>query len=185
MAPHWLDEIIRLARERPPACGMTTVIAVDGPSGSGKTSLTEQLVRSCGAAVLHLDDIYPGWYGLAATPPMVARDVLEPIAVGQTGSISRWSWVRDRPGPALLVPPTPLLVLDGVGSGAAVIRPFLSVLVWVEAPTAVRRRRALERDGAAYEPWWDTWAAGESCHFDSEQTRLHADLVIDTTAPDD
>lgn len=182
MTPHWLDEITRLLQERPPACGTTTVIAIDGPSGSGKTSLTQHLVRSGRASVLHLDDIYPGWHGLAATPPMIARDVLEPIAAGQTGSISRWSWVRDRPGPVLQVAPAPLLVIDGVGSGAAVIRPFLNVLVWVEAPAAVRRQRALERDGGAYDPWWETWAAQESRHFAAEKTCQHADLVIDTTA---
>jgi len=72
--------------------------------------------------------------------------------------------------------------LDGVGSGAQVIRPFLSLLIWVEAPVDVRKERALARDGDVYAPFWDTWAAQEAAHFGAEQTRRHADVVVRTGA---
>lgn len=173
------DGLAALIASGQPACGATTVIALDGPSGSGKTDIAERLAAATGAAVLHLDDIYPGWTGLAATPPMV-RSVLDQIAVGNTGSVHRWDWDAGKDGPLLRIPPAPLLILDGVGSGASVIRPYLSLLVWVDAPLDVRRRRALARDGDVYAPFWDTWAAQEAEHFAVEQTRIHADLVIDT-----
>lgn len=179
MISHRYDAIVRLIDERQPACGTTTVVAVDGPSGAGKTSFTAGLVEHTGARVLHLDDLYPGWHGLAATPPVVAG-ILESVAVGAVGRAHRWSWVRDRPGPALDVPPVPLLIIDGVGSGAAVVRPFLSLLIWVEAPTAVRKERALARDGGTYAPFWDVWADQERLHFGADGTRSHADLVIST-----
>lgn len=182
MTSHRYDDIVALIRERQPACGSTTVVAVDGPSGSGKTSLADQLAEVAGAAVFHLEDIYPGWHGLAATPPMVAHGVLDAIAVDEIGVASRWDWVNDRPGPPLYVPPAPLLIVDGVGSGAAVIRPFLSLLIWVEAPVAVRKERALARDGGVYAPFWDTWAAQEAEHFRTEETRRHADVVVRTGA---
>ncbi|MBC7630931.1 MAG: (d)CMP kinase, partial [Flavobacterium sp.] len=83
-------------------------MAVDGPSGSGKTSLADDIAKASGATLLHLDDLYPGWHGLAATPPMVARGVLDAIAAGDTGTVRRWSWVRHRPGPELHVAPAPL-----------------------------------------------------------------------------
>jgi uridine kinase len=177
------DEIAQLAARRQPACGSTTVIAIDGPSGSGKTRLADGLAHVSGAAVLHFDDVYPGWHGLAATPPMVRSGVLERIAVDEIGVVHRWDWVRDDPGPRLRVPPARLLILDGVGSGAALLRPFLSLLIWVDAPLDVRKRRALQRDGGAYEPFWDTWAEQEARHFIAEETRHHADLVVDTGSP--
>ena len=181
MTSHRYDDIVALIRERQPACGSTTVVAVDGPSGSGKTSLADQLAEVASAAVLHLEDLYPGWHGLAATPPM-ARGILEAIAVDRIGTAPRWDWVNDRPGPTLYVPPVPLLIIDGVGSGAAMIRPFLSLLIWVEAPVAVRKQRALARDGGVYAPFWDTWAAQEVAHFRVEETRRHADVVVRTGA---
>lgn len=173
------DELAALIATRQPACGSSTVIAIDGPSGSGKTGLADGLAAVSDAAVLHLDDIYPGWSGLAATPPLI-REVLERIAVGEVGLVNRWDWAAGQDGPLLHLPPSPLLILDGVGSGAAVIRPYLSLLLWVDAPLDVRKRRALARDSGAYEPFWDTWAAQEAQHFAAEQTRIHADLVIDT-----
>jgi para-aminobenzoate synthetase len=179
---HRYGDIVDLIRERQPACGSTTVVAVDGPSGSGKTRLADQLAEVAGAAVLHLDDLYPGWHGLAATPPLVAHGILDAIAVDQVGSAPRWDWVNDRPGPALLVPPARVLIVDGVGSGAAVIRPFLSLLIWVEAPDDVRKQRALARDGGAYAPFWDIWATQEAAHFRAEDTRRHADIAVRTHA---
>jgi uridine kinase len=179
---HRYDKIVGLIRERHPACGSTTVVAVDGPSGSGKTVLADQLAEAAGGMVLHLEDLYPGWHGLSATPPMVAGGVLEALAVGEIGAARRWDWVGDHPGATLRVPPMPLLILDGVGSGASVIRPFLSLLIWVEAPPDVRKSRALARDGGVYAPFWDTWAAQEAAHFTAEETRRHADLVVRTHA---
>jgi para-aminobenzoate synthetase len=180
MNRHRYDELSALVAQRQPACGTTTVIAVDGPSGSGKTSLADGLAEAIGADVLHFDDVYPGWHGLEATPPMIRAGVLDRIAADEIGVVHRWDWDADHPGPILRVPPAPLLILDGVGSGASSIRPYLSVLLWVDAPLEVRKRRALARDGGVYEPFWDVWAEQEARHFAAEETRIHADLIIDT-----
>ncbi|GAA3511469.1 hypothetical protein GCM10022234_02510 [Aeromicrobium panaciterrae] len=181
MNRHRYAELSALIAQREPACGTTTVVALDGPSGSGKTSLTKQLAVETGGDVLHLEDLYPGWHGLEATPPMVRR-VLDQIAADEIGETRRWDWEADRPGTVLRVPPTPLLILDGVGSGAATLRPYLSLLLWVDAPLERRRERALARDGDVYAPFWDVWAEQEARHFVAEQTRMHADLIIDTGA---
>jgi uridine kinase len=178
---HRYDDIVSRVRERQPACGATTVVAVDGPSGSGKTSLANHLAEVLGAPVLHLEDLYPGWHGLSATPPMVRR-ILEAVATDRVGTASRWDWIANRPGPPLHVAPTPVLVLDGVGSGAAAIRPFLSLLIWVDAPADVRKERALARDGDTFAPFWDVWAAQEAAHFSADETRRHADVVVRTDA---
>ena len=179
MTSHRYDAVVERIGERQPACGSTTVIAIDGPSGSGKTSFAAGLAERTGAAVLHLEDVYPGWRGLAATPPIVAG-VLDAIAVGGIGTAPRWDWDRGTPGPLLHVPPARLLILDGAGSGAAIIRPHLSLLIWVEAPKPLRKERALARDGGTYAPYWDVWAAQEADHFAAEGTRGHADLIIST-----
>lgn len=180
MIPHHrYDAVVELLASRQAACGTTTVVAIDGPSGSGKTAFADGLARATGARTIHLDDVYPGWHGLAAAPPMVAAALGE-VALDRVGSLPRWSWVHDRSTTPLQVRPGGLLLLDGVGSGAAVVRPFLSALLWLEAPVDVRRARALARDGEAYAPWWDVWADQERRHFASDGTRTHADLVVRT-----
>lgn len=181
MTSHRHDSVVRLLDRRQPACGTTKVLAIDGPSGSGKSTIAADLTSVTGGLLLQLDDVYPGWHGLEATPPLIAR-ALGSIAAGEIGTVDRWDWASHRVGGSLRLPPTRLLILDGVGSGAAVIRPYLSVLVWAEAPTDVRRARALARDGGAYAPFWEVWAAQEDRHFAAEQTRRHADVVMQTGA---
>ena len=55
------------------------------------------------------------------------------------------------------------------------------MLVWVEAPYDVRLRRGLERDGDAFAPHWEQWAADEAALFARERTRERADVVVDGT----
>ncbi len=170
------DELVDTIRSRLPACGATSVVAVDGPSGAGKSDLAASLARRLEAPVLRTDELVPGWHGLAAMPPVVARDLLAPLAAGEVATVRRWNWVDDRPGELVDVLPGRFLVLDGCGSGSRVIRPYLSLLAWVDAPEEVRRERAMARDGEVYEPWWDVWAAQERQLFAAEQTKAAADV---------
>lgn len=175
------DLLARRVRERAPACGTTRVIAIDGRSGSGKTSLALDLADRLGAPILHLERIYPGWHGLAETPAIV-RALLADLAIGELGRAPQWDWEADRPGSPLTLRPTAELIIEGVGSGARALRPFLSHLTWLDAPASVRRERALARDGATYEPWWDTWARQEESYLAAEWPQQAADVVI-STAP--
>jgi para-aminobenzoate synthetase len=113
-------------------------------------------------------------------PPLLARDLLGPLAVEQVAHPPRWSWVRDAWVPGLAVEPGGLLVLDGCGSGSRPLRPYLSAVVWVEAAPDVRHRRAMARDGATFAPWWDVWAEQERRLFAAEGTRAAADVVVRT-----
>jgi para-aminobenzoate synthetase len=172
------EELVASIRRRQPACGATTVVAIDGPSGAGKSEVADRLGRRLGAMVLRVDELVPGWRGLAAMPPAVAHDLLAPIAAGELAAVRRWDWINGRLGELVTIRPGPFLVLDGCGSGSRVIRPFLSMLVWVDAPEAVRRERAMARDGEVFEPWWDVWAAQERALFATEQAMAAADVRL-------
>ncbi len=174
--------ILRLAMERPPALGEGHLICVDGPAGSGKTTLAAALADLGGARVVHMDDLYPGWSGLSEVDAQLA-DLLVPLGVGAAGAYRRYDWVAGRFAETVTVEPAPLLVLEGVGSGAARFAGLVSVLVWVEAPHDLRMRRGLERDGDAFAPHWEQWAADEVALFARERTRERADVVVDGTRP--
>ncbi|MGZ5369368.1 MAG: 4-amino-4-deoxy-L-arabinose transferase [Aeromicrobium sp.] len=180
MAPIRHDALAALIDRRAPACGATKVIAVDGPSGAGKTEFANALGAALGAPVLHLEDVYPGWSGLAATPELIARGVLAALAVGDVGEVARWDWEHERRGDLIKVAPGPLLILEGVGSGARVCRPYLSLLVWLDAPAFIRKTRALSRDGEVFAPFWDMWAEQERRLFEADGTRAAAEVVVDT-----
>ncbi len=173
------DRVLELARSRPPTLGEGRLVCVDGPAGSGKTTLADALGRrDPTAAVVHMDDLFEGWDGLATVDAQLTT-LLPPLAEGRPGTYRRWDWHVSRWAELVEVTPTPLLVLEGVGSGSLVTDPFTTVLVWVEAPHDVRMRRGLERDGEAFAPYWDAWAAAEAEHFARHRTRERAHLLLD------
>jgi uridine kinase len=179
-----LDAVARclaLIAAAEPRCGDTVVVAVDGPSGAGKTTLTWALRQHLGRPpVLHLDALYPGWDGLSLTPAILHDRVLAPLARGERAAYQRFDWEAGAFAEEHEVRAAPLLLVEGCGAGAWPGFPYVSVLIWVEAPTEVRYERAIARDGEAYRSNWERWAASERALFQADRTRERADLVVDT-----
>ena len=165
-----------------PRCGRTKVVAVDGPSGAGKSDFAAALAqRLPDAALLHMDDLYPGWDGLRQAVADVYDQVLAPLARGESAAYRHWDWKHDRYAGWQDLPPAGLLLVEGVGSGARPGAELESVLIWLEADRAVRFRRGIERDGDRYLPHWQGWAVLEEALFEGDRTRERADLIVDTT----
>jgi uridine kinase len=173
-------EILAGLQGAPARAGRTRVLAIDGRSGAGKTRLAAELSAALGAAVVSLEDLYGGWDGLDRGIGALVSEVLEPLAAGLTVRVPRYDWVTRTWGePAVLEPPE-VLIVEGAGAGARRAAAFESLLVWLEAPTAVRKQRALGRDGETFAPHWDMWAAQEEAMLARERTQERADLVLRT-----
>lgn len=174
-----LAEVADRVRDTTPRAGRTRVLAVDGRAGAGKTVLAGRLAALLPAPVLHMDDLYPGWDGLARAAPALVEQVLEPLSEGRPAAYRRWDWHRSAYAETLPVPAGPFLVVEGVACGSRAAARYLSLLVWVDAPAEARRRRAIERDGETFRPHWQRWAAQEDAWFARDRTRERADLVVD------
>ncbi len=179
------DRVARLVLARPPSAGGVRVLAVDGPSGSGKSTLADAVVtalRDLGStcSLVRMDDLYPGWDGLADAVPLLVSQVLEPLAGGRAAAFRRWDWVGHAWAQEVPVPAADVVVVEGVGCGSRACAPHLAALVWVEAEIVERMRRGLERDGEAYRPHWERWAVQERALFAAEGTRERADVVVST-----
>ena len=163
----------------PPRAGSTRVIAVDGPAGSGKSVFAARLARALSASVIGLDDLTPSWTGPDQEAPLLVKQVLAPLAAGRPARYHFFDWVKDRYTEWRDVLPEPYIVVEGVGAGSRIARLYLSYLVWVEAPSELRLKRGLDRDGAHRLPEWEHWRAREDALFAREATRAAADLVVD------
>ncbi|WP_292645034.1 (d)CMP kinase [Nocardioides sp.] len=172
-------DLLMIAMSRPATLGPGRLICVDGPAGSGKTTLATALADMTQAQVVHMDDLYAGWEGLAEGIAQL-ETVLLPLVEGAPGSYRRYDWHAHELAETVLVPPSPLLVIEGVGSGAAAYDGFRTALAWVDAPEEERRRRGVGRDGDTFAPHWDAWAAAETEHFARDQTAARADIIVAT-----
>jgi uridine kinase len=175
-----IGELAGRAREAAPRAGATRVVALDGPSGSGKSTLARRLSDALGGApVVHMDDLFPGWDGLADAAPRLLEWVLEPLARGERARYRRYDWTAGAYAEWHDLPDVPVLVVEGCGCGVRATAPYLSLLVWVQAPHGERMRRGMERDGEAYRPHWERWARQEQALYDAERVRERADLRVD------
>ena len=166
---------VRDIRTRP------VIVAIDGRSGSGKTTFAAELSAQLpDATVVHLDDIYPGWDGLAATPALVAAQVLAPLRRHELAAFRRFDWERDEFGPLVPVHPAAVVIVEGAGSSVGLARSYADLRLWLEADEPVRKRRALDRDGDAYRPHWGRWARQEDEVFGADNTRERADIILRT-----
>ena len=130
------------------------VVTIDGYSGSGKSTLAAALASLLpGWQVLHLDDWYPGWDGLAAGSD-IARRIAADLRGGRASSYDAWDWEAGETGATIRVPLAPTII-----EGCGAIEAEADLAIWIADPgEGERRSRALARDGQTYAPHWRRWA---------------------------
>ena len=159
------------------------IITIDGVAGAGKTTLAAYMADEykdrTTVSVIHMDDLYDGWSdplgdALSRKLELIASAHLE----GRDLELSKYDWLRDRPGDLLPIPSTELLILEGVGSGQSSIREFVETKIWIDLETIVGLRRVLARDGFEIEEQMLGFLEAQRIHFVEEGTREAADFHL-------
>ena len=138
------------------------LVLVDGTSGAGKTTAARDLAAGTGARVLHMDDLYAGWEGMAHATATLER-ILTERAAGRTPRWRRWDWHASAWGAEESIAPSVPLIVEGCGSVTAVTAGLADRVLWLDARETVRRARALARDGD--DSWWEGCKRQEAAHL--------------------
>lgn len=171
-----LDAIVAVEASNP-------VVVIDGRAGAGKTTLSRLVATNWPLSgrpqLIALDSIYPGWDGLDAGAERALHDILRPHARGLLSTWRRWDWDAEVEAEAHAVTPALGVILEGCGSLTPASARVADVRVWVESPAPSRKRRALERDGDGFRPYWDRWAAQEERHIRRDDPLALATVRVD------
>jgi len=160
------------------------ILIIDGRSGSGKTTLATFLAKRLSVNLLHMDDLYRGWNGLANAPKLLAKALT-------TGTYEPYLWEEERLGNTRTIPAGTPLIIEGCGSltgqtleAAATATGHSERVraIWVECDDNTRRTRALARDGDIFRPHWDTWAVQEETLYAKEQPWELAHMTMNTNS---
>jgi len=161
-----------------PSSAESAITLVDGRSGAGKSHFAAELARARGAVVVSIDDVYPGWDGLDAGSWLIHEYLVRPYLAGLTGRYRPWLWEEQRRGEWVEVSPDVSLIVEGCGAIRRDSITTSSRRVWVETDDAVRRERALERDGQMFEPHWTRWALQEERFLALHHSRELATEIV-------
>jgi uridine kinase len=162
----------------------TPIVLIDGRAGSGKSTFAEALQQQLfldgesAPRVIHMDNIFEGWDGLALGSDYMVRFILQPLARRETASWQDWSWVKNqRSSWREFSGGTPLIV-EGCGSLTERSKEHADISIWLEASEETRRERWIQRERHLEK--FDFWAAQELDFYAREKSQSLADLVIKT-----
>lgn len=173
--------LVRLAgrlRALPPSCGPVRLIAVDGHAGSGKSTFAARLAAALGGApVLHTDDLatHRELFGWVAR---LEAQVLRPLARGTVAHYQVYDWHARRFADRRSLPPAPVVLIEGVGTGRRAVRPHLACLLWMELAERDSGLRGQRRDGPEMSEFWQGWLPAEREHFAVDPSRPYADALV-------
>jgi uridine kinase len=156
------------------------IILIDGRSGVGKTHIAERIADALGATVIHLDDGYHGWGGLASGRDAMIDTVLTPLALGLPGRFRAWDWGRDIPGEIVDVHPAGMVVIEGCGASTPQSRKLASTVLWVECDETLRLERLAGRDRGEFSAFYEAWDAQVNDHIAHNEPITTATVVVRT-----
>lgn len=172
------------------AAGRPGLVLIDGRAGSGKSLFASRLKNEFFQAtkfsprVVQMDDLYPGWEGLAAGSTYLLERILLPLSGGGDAVWQNWDWERGRrggsdPGNGMrtLEPGAPLIV-EGCGAISRESAALASLRIWIAAETEIRRSRFSERDSGAFDEFFGIWSAQEDEFYTEQRSEELADFRI-------
>ncbi|MGI5351068.1 uridine kinase family protein [Streptomyces sp. CA-250714] len=180
-APRSLEALADRLAALPASCGPVRLVGVDGHAGSGKTTLARQLSELLGGApVLHLDDL-ACHEALFDWTERLAEQVLGPLERGAPARYVVYDWVARAHSTEAVLPPAPVILVEGVGAGRAALRPYLACLLWADMAAEAAWQRGRRRDGPGQHGFWERWIPAERAHFAADPSRPFADFLVRET----
>lgn len=179
------DRALRSASCHPMQRAGAGVMFIDGHSGAGKTTLARELQAAIATRtgdlpqIVSMDELYPGWDGLAAGSASVAEAITR-------GSYERYDWHAEAFTETIVIAADRFLIVEGCGSIspaalAAASAKGRAYALWLALPEQTRKERALARDGEMFAPHWDEWAAQEEALFARTEPLASAHEIVHPT----
>ena len=185
-----VTQVLDLISERQ-ELGLLPVVLIDGRAGAGKSHFAKELsdayfqLDKQAARVVAMDDLYPGWEGLASGSSYLYTNILKPLNQGKPATWQIWDWSQNQRGATDAVnghrefSGGTALIVEGCGSLSRLTSELADLTIWIEAEAAVRRSRFSQRDSGIYDGYFSVWAAQEDEFYEREKSLELAQLVIE------
>lgn len=168
----------------------TPVVLIDGRAGSGKSTfarlLQDQVFQQTKQSpkVIHMDDLYPGWEGLAAGSLYMVEQILKPLRLTGKAQWQRWDWANNKRGGTDTgngwreFDGQNLLIVEGCGAITTQSAELADLSIWIEADRLTRKERFEARDRGVFSNLWNSWSAQEDEFFQEQRSEQLCQLTV-------
>lgn len=170
--------------------GKLPIILIDGKAASGKSQFAKDLSElyfqseTQAARIVQMDDLYPGWDGLAEGSLYLLSHILSPLSQGKTANWQIWNWHTNQRGADDVVnghrefSGGTALIIEGCGSLSRQTSEIADLTIWIQAEENERRKRFNLRDHGKFDEYFGMWAAQEDEFYIREKSPELAQLTV-------
>ncbi len=170
--------------------GRLPIILIDGKAASGKSQFAKNLSElyfqseKQAARVIQMDDLYPGWEGLAQGSVYLLTHILTPLSQGKTASWQVWNWEKNERGAEDKVnghrefSGGTALIIEGCGSISRLSSEIADMAIWIDASVEERKKRFNLRDAGKFDEYFGLWSAQEDEFYERENSKQLARLIV-------
>jgi uridine kinase len=172
------------------ASGKLPIVLIDGRAASGKSQFAKDLAEAFfqvdrqAARTIHMDDLYPGWNGLAEGSVYLLTNILLPLANSRSANWQVWNWRKnhrgaEEPGNGRReFSGGTLLIVEGCGSISRLSYEHSDFQVWIDADDKDRKERFSLRDHGQFDEYFGIWSAQEDEFYEKEKSKQLAQLIV-------
>jgi uridine kinase len=170
--------------------GKLPIVLIDGRAASGKSQFAKDLAEAFfqvdrqAARTIHMDDLYPGWNGLAEGSVYLLTNILLPLANSRSANWQVWNWRKnhrgaEEPGNGRReFSGGTLLIVEGCGSISRLSYEHSDFQVWIDADDKERKERFSLRDQGKFDEFFGIWSAQEDEYYEKEKSKQLAQLIV-------
>ena len=170
--------------------GKLPIVLIDGRAASGKSQFAKDLAEAFfqvdrqAARTIHMDDLYPGWNGLAEGSVYLLTNILLPLANSRSANWQVWNWRKnhrgaEEPGNGRReFSGGTLLIVEGCGSISRLSYEHSDFQVWIDADDEQRKERFSLRDQGKFDEFFGIWSAQEDEYYEKEKSKQLAQLIV-------
>lgn len=167
----------------------TPVVLIDGHAGAGKSLFAQRLqnqifqVAKQLPRVIPMDDLYPGWEGLAMGNSYLVEKILRPLTRG-SAHWQAWDWNLNQRGGNLefgghrSFDGGTVLIVEGCGSITSETLECADFAIFIDRDQNRRIEAIRNRDEGRFDAHWENWFAQEAEFFSRHNPKSIASHVV-------
>ena len=164
------------------------VISIDGPCGGGKTTLANEIEKSLGYNILHMDDFYlpfqkrdKNWMNMIAGHmdfDRIIDTVLEPYKNKQKTNYISYDCHSDKYMQEIPIDLDKFLVIEGSYTAHPNLLKYVDLKIFVDIDSDEQVKRLTKRNPDVVDKFLAMWVPFENNYFKELNIKENSDLVV-------